>query len=100
MAFRKKVYRSIDELQDALDRGIEDSFDYTTDTWGSEQNLVSAYVWFSLSSQAGYAIASEARGRLSRGMTPAQIAEAERLVAEWEPNPSECEVYSDAANAP
>ena len=26
------------------------------------------------------------------GMTPAQIAGALRLVAEWEPNPAECEV--------
>jgi hypothetical protein len=25
-------------------------------------------------------------------LTPAQIAEAERLVAEWEPNPAECEL--------
>jgi hypothetical protein len=25
-------------------------------------------------------------------MTPDQIAEAERLLAEWEPNPAECEI--------
>jgi hypothetical protein len=25
-------------------------------------------------------------------MTPDQIAEAERLLAEWEPNPAECEL--------
>ena len=29
-------------------------------------------------------------------MTPAQIAEAERLAAEWQPNPAECEAYEVA----
>jgi hypothetical protein len=27
-------------------------------------------------------------------MTPAEITEAERLVAEWEPNPAECETIA------
>jgi hypothetical protein len=31
------------------------------------------------------------REKLSRDMTAGQIAEAERLVAEWQPNPTECE---------
>ena len=29
---------------------------------------------------------------LAGQMTPAQVAEAERLVAEWQPNPTECEI--------
>jgi hypothetical protein len=29
-------------------------------------------------------------------MTPAQIAEAKRLAAEWQPNPAECEAYDVA----
>jgi TPR repeat protein len=58
---------------------------------GLEQNLVLAYVWQTLSFEAGYATAEQYRNRLSQEMTPAQIAEAERLVAEWEPNPAECE---------
>ena len=38
------------------------------------------------------------RKRISEILTPAQIAEAERLVAEWEPNPEECEVYAEQAD--
>ena len=35
--------------------------------------------------------------QLAEEMTPDQIAEAERLVAEWEPNPAECEVEGEQA---
>ena len=37
---------------------------------------------------------------LKERMTPEQIAEAERLVAEWEPNPAECEIVSPGSDAP
>jgi TPR repeat protein len=67
---------------------------------GLEQNLVLAYVWQTLSFEAGYATAEQYRNRLSQEMTPAQIAEAERLVAEWEPNPAECEINSVESNVP
>ncbi len=33
-----------------------------------------------------------ARLGCSGELIPAEIAEAERLVAEWEPNPAECEI--------
>ena len=49
---------------------------------------VQAYLWYSL---AG---ADMALFKIE-GITPAQIAEAERLVAEWEPNPTDCEVHSE-----
>jgi hypothetical protein len=65
-----------------------------------EKDVVRAFVWYTLSFQGGYATAKLSRDRLSQDMTPAQIAESERLAAEWEPNPAECEVYSDKANAP
>ena len=47
---------------------------------------VQSYKWFKLASPSLTLLAN------SREMTPEQIAEAERLVAEWEPNPTECEV--------
>jgi len=64
---------------------------YRVDYVGPEQSLVLAYVWYALSSEAGYAKAKRYMDRLSADMSPAQIAEAERLVAEWEPNPAECD---------
>jgi hypothetical protein len=51
-----------------------------------EKNPVQAYLWYKLSlatEQTKEAAAQ--REKLSGTMTPAQIAEAERLVAEWEP---------------
>lgn len=57
-----------------------------------DQNLVLAYVWYTLSFEAGYATAEQYRDRLSQEMTPDQITEAEHLVAEWEPNTAECEI--------
>jgi hypothetical protein len=62
--------------------------------------VVKAFVWYTLSFQAGYATAKLSRDRLSQEITPVQIAEAERLAAEWEPNPEECEIYSEGADAP
>ena len=55
-----------------------------------------AYLWYSLASEAGHAHGNWTR--LTQEMTPAQIAEAERLVAEWEPNPAECEEFAAQAD--
>lgn len=71
--------------------------------WGAApvtKDLTKSYLWFSLAEKEGVTSAISYRDEVESEMTPAQIAEAERLVAEWEPNPAECEVYSDAANAP
>ena len=62
--------------------------------YAARQAYVRAYVWLSLSSTP-YALA--AREELVPRMTSDQIAEAERLVAKWEPNPAECEI--EAAQA-
>ncbi len=56
-----------------------------------------AYKWFSLAAIAGDNSAKWSRDQLSPQMDPAQIAEAERLVAEWEPNPAECETIRTRA---
>lgn len=65
-----------------------------------EQDVILAYAWYTLSFEGGHATAEEHRARLSQEMTPSQIAEAERLVVEWEPNRAECEIYSDETHAP
>ncbi len=50
-----------------------------------------SYLWHSLAARNGKTIATRAVDRLRADMSPTQITEAERLVAEWEPNPAECE---------
>ena len=62
------------------------------DSSATTRDLIQAYKWFSLAAIAGDKSAKWSRDHLSPQMDPAQLAEAERLVAEWEPNPAECEV--------
>lgn len=58
------------------------------------EHPVAAYKWLSLAESGGHAEAKDARDHLAEQMTDTQIAEAERLVAEWEPDPAACEVES------
>jgi hypothetical protein len=61
--------------------------------------LVRAYVWYTpfLEAEDIPEVAGQ-RERLSKNMTPDQIAEAERLVAECKPNPAECDIGAQAEN--
>ncbi|MEE8153113.1 MAG: hypothetical protein V3T76_08810 [candidate division NC10 bacterium] len=62
-----------------------------------KQDRIKAYVWYTLAGDAGTARsvgAAPSKDKLASEMTPSQIAEAERLVAEWEPNPAECEAIA------
>jgi TPR repeat protein len=52
---------------------------------GGSQDLVQAYMWYSLAAGNGYEIATGYRNDLAKQMTPAQIAEAQRLAREWKP---------------
>ena len=52
---------------------------------GGSQNLVQAYMWYSLAAGNGYEIATGYRNDLAKQMTPAQIAEAQQLAREWKP---------------
>jgi TPR repeat protein len=52
---------------------------------GVPLDYVQAYVWFSLSAAQGIPQAGKNRELAARLMTPAQIAEAEALVAAWKP---------------
>jgi hypothetical protein len=67
--------------------------------WGFsllQQDMVEAYKWSSLAAvdgspgTSGY-LAKNLHDSVARKMSSDQIAEAERLVAEWVPNPWECE---------
>src|SRR5579871_2886730 len=48
---------------------------------GVRQDLVRAYMWLSLAADQGYVDAVSYRNRVAAGMTPDQIAQAQRLAA-------------------
>ncbi len=50
---------------------------------GVRQNYVRAYMWASLAAAQGYELAAKGLKILEKEMTPAQIAEAQRLAREW-----------------
>ena len=53
---------------------------------GVPQNYVEAYKWYALAAAQGIGFAKIARDTLQTNrMTPAQIAEGQRLAAEWKP---------------
>jgi len=52
---------------------------------GVPQNYVQAHMWFSLAGAGGNSDGNKNRDRVAAKMTAAQIAEAQRLAAEWKP---------------
>lgn len=54
---------------------------------GVPQDKVSAYMWLSLAATQGREGAAAIRDLIARRMTPAQIAEAQKLAREWKPVP-------------
>ena len=52
---------------------------------GVPQDYIQAHIWFNLSAAQGNAMARKNRELIAQIMTPAQIAEAERLAREWRP---------------
>jgi TPR repeat protein len=53
---------------------------------GVPTNYVEAYKWFALSAAQGNVFAGTPRDFVLEKMTPAQIAEGQRLVAAWRPS--------------
>lgn len=53
---------------------------------GVPQDKVRAYMWFSLSAAQGREGAAALRDLIARRMTPAQIAEAQKLARGWKSN--------------
>jgi TPR repeat protein len=60
--------------------GLQSSFGQ-----GVPMDLVDAYMWYSLAAGNGNVHAPGYRADLSRQMTPAQIAEAQKRAREWKP---------------
>ena len=52
---------------------------------GVPKDYVTAYMWRNLAAAQGDEIAKQARDALETPMTPAQIAEAQKLSREWKP---------------
>jgi TPR repeat protein len=52
---------------------------------GVLQDFVKAYMWLNLAAEQGIPNAKAMRDHLIDVMTPAQIAEAQRLAREWKP---------------
>ena len=50
---------------------------------GVPQDYVQAYMWCNLSAAQGFQLAKYRRAELEKVMTPAQIAEAQKLAREW-----------------
>jgi len=51
----------------------------------SERDYVQAHMWYSLAAARGNEPAAKDRDSLAQKMTPDQIAESQRLAAEWKP---------------
>jgi len=56
---------------------------------GVPQDYVRAHMWFDLAAAQGTKGAAEWRERIAAHMTPAQIAEAQKLAREWKPKPEQ-----------
>jgi uncharacterized protein len=52
---------------------------------GVPQDFIQAHMWYTLAEANGASKAAEARDVLAQQMTPAQIAEAQKLAREWKP---------------
>ena len=52
---------------------------------GVPQDYVQAHMWFNLAAASGKENAAENRDIAASNMTPAQIAEAQKLAREWKP---------------
>jgi hypothetical protein len=52
---------------------------------GVPQDYVQAYMWFNLAAAQGTRGAAEWREHIAARMTPARIAEAQKLAREWKP---------------
>ena len=51
---------------------------------GMPQDLVQAHLWLSMAAAQGNKMARQERNKVIMKMTPAQVAEAQRLAQEWE----------------
>ena len=67
--------------------------------WGHEpypEDQVQAYKWYSIAAREGHSPSASSLAWIERNMTPDEVLKAERLAAEWKPNPDECDVFLKA----
>ena len=57
----------------------------------ADQDLVQAYLWYSLAASSGSLDANRSRRDLTEKMGPEEVAEAERRVSAWKPDPASCD---------
>ena len=55
---------------------------------GVPQDYVQAHMWYNLAGASGDAEGAKNRDLIAQKMTPAQVAEAQRLAREWKPKSS------------
>ena len=58
----------------------------------SKPDYVTAFKWYGLATSGGLPAGPSAMDDVSKFMSPDQITEAKRLVAEWKPDPAKCEM--------
>ena len=68
---------------------------YRYGLWETDVDPMKAYQSIGLAAFFGNRGAPLTKSTWRAGMTPDDVEEAERLVAEWEPNPAECEMTAD-----
>ncbi len=77
--------------------GIGRSYQYGDET--TERDPILAHMWLALAEASTVrSVRSAYSEALVKSMSPTQIAEAERLVAEWKPDPSACEVEAASSS--
>ena len=54
---------------------------------GVPQDYVQAHMWYNLAAAQRSVGAAYSRERVEKAMTPAQVAEAQKLAREWKPKP-------------
>jgi TPR repeat protein len=55
--------------------------------YGVPQDYVQAHMWCNLSAAQGWEPATYCRAELEKAMTPAQVADAQKLARNWKPKP-------------
>ncbi len=63
---------------------------------GTIQDHVEAHKWLNLAAAGGQAEAAATRDRLARSMTPRQVARAQRLARNWQPQAAQAPVLAEA----
>ncbi len=79
-----KEFRPLAEQGDPLPQSYLGSM-YYEGLWGAPQDYVLAHMWMNLAAAKGVKRAVKACDLLEKHMTPAQLAEGQRLAREWRP---------------